>query len=93
MTEGLYPLMFGLYLFQRCREDGSEERCKLEKCPYLEKSGSEEDISGTLHYMATILGKQCTATFCVGTTNKLCASIHPPSIYPFLQTFGTALSR
>ncbi|CAL8372722.1 unnamed protein product [Gadus morhua 'NCC'] len=40
----------------RCREDGSEERCKLEKCPYLEKSGSEEDISGTLHYMATILG-------------------------------------
>ncbi|CAL8361574.1 unnamed protein product [Merluccius merluccius] len=28
----------------------------MEKCPYLENSGSEEDISGILHYMATILG-------------------------------------
>ncbi|KAM4628172.1 guanylate cyclase soluble subunit alpha-2 [Polymixia lowei] len=40
----------------RCREDGSEERRTMEKCPFLENSGSEEDISGILQYMATILG-------------------------------------
>ncbi|KAJ3591039.1 hypothetical protein NHX12_008986 [Muraenolepis orangiensis] len=40
----------------RCRDDGNEEKRTLEKCPYLENSGSEEDISGILHYMATILG-------------------------------------
>ncbi|XP_071371991.1 guanylate cyclase soluble subunit alpha-2 [Centroberyx affinis] len=43
----------------RCQEDGSEQRRRErreEKCPFLENSGSEEDISEILQYMATILG-------------------------------------
>ncbi|KAM6946408.1 guanylate cyclase soluble subunit alpha-2 [Aplochiton taeniatus] len=40
----------------RCREDGREDRRTLEKCPFLENSGSEEDVSGILQYMATLLG-------------------------------------
>ncbi|KAM3875025.1 guanylate cyclase soluble subunit alpha-2 [Diretmus argenteus] len=43
----------------RCQDDGSEQRCKErrgEKCPFLENSGSEEDISEIIQYMATILG-------------------------------------
>ncbi|KAK1899658.1 Guanylate cyclase soluble subunit alpha-2 [Dissostichus eleginoides] len=43
----------------RCQEVGSEERRKErrdEKCPFLENSGSEEDVLQILQYMATILG-------------------------------------
>ncbi|XP_056138858.1 guanylate cyclase soluble subunit alpha-2 [Lampris incognitus] len=39
-----------------CREDRSEESRTVEKCPFLANSGSEEDISGILQYLATILG-------------------------------------
>ncbi|XP_029027550.1 LOW QUALITY PROTEIN: guanylate cyclase soluble subunit alpha-2 [Betta splendens] len=42
-----------------CQEVGSEERRKEtreEKCPFLENSGSEEDVLQILQYMATILG-------------------------------------
>lgn len=49
-----------LVLFDRCQEVGSEERRKErreEKCPFLENSGSEEDVLQILQYMATILGK------------------------------------
>ncbi|XP_028818788.1 guanylate cyclase soluble subunit alpha-2 [Denticeps clupeoides] len=42
----------------RCREDGTQERRVVEKCPYVENcsSGEEADISGILQYMATLLG-------------------------------------
>ncbi|XP_018543422.1 guanylate cyclase soluble subunit alpha-2 isoform X1 [Lates calcarifer] len=43
----------------RCQEVGSEERRlekREEKCPFLENSGSEEDVLQILQYMATILG-------------------------------------
>ncbi|KAF0030531.1 hypothetical protein F2P81_017262 [Scophthalmus maximus] len=43
----------------RCQEVGSEDRRREkreEKCPFLENSGSEEDILQILQYMATILG-------------------------------------
>ncbi|XP_067101782.1 guanylate cyclase soluble subunit alpha-2 [Osmerus mordax] len=40
----------------RCREDGREEQRALDKCPFMDNSGSEEDISGILQYMATLLG-------------------------------------
>ncbi|MEQ2175503.1 hypothetical protein GOODEAATRI_018546, partial [Goodea atripinnis] len=43
----------------RCQDVGSGERqCekKEEKCPFLENSGSEEDVLQILQYMATILG-------------------------------------
>ncbi|XP_060929749.1 guanylate cyclase soluble subunit alpha-2 [Limanda limanda] len=43
----------------RCQEVCSEERRrekKEEKCPFLENSGSEEDVLQILQYMATILG-------------------------------------
>ena len=52
-----------LYLvcvFDRCQEVGSEERQREkreDKCPFLENSGSEEDVLQILQYMATILGK------------------------------------
>lgn len=54
-------------LFDRCQEVGSEERRKErreEKCPFLENSGSEEDVLQILQYMATILGK-----------NMMCANV------------------
>ncbi|KAM4742793.1 LOW QUALITY PROTEIN: guanylate cyclase soluble subunit alpha-2 [Anableps anableps] len=43
----------------RCQDVGSGERQhekKEEKCPFLENSGSEEDVLQILQYMATILG-------------------------------------
>ncbi|XP_068565766.1 guanylate cyclase soluble subunit alpha-2 isoform X2 [Cebidichthys violaceus] len=43
----------------RCQEVGNEERQRErrdEKCPFLENSGSEEDVLQILQYMATILG-------------------------------------
>uniref|UniRef100_A0A8C9YMW1 guanylate cyclase n=1 Tax=Sander lucioperca TaxID=283035 RepID=A0A8C9YMW1_SANLU len=43
----------------RCQEVGSEARRREkreEKCPFLENSGSEEDVLQILQYMATILG-------------------------------------
>lgn len=46
--------------FHRCQDVGSEERQREkrgEKCPFLENSGSEEDVLQILQYMATILGK------------------------------------
>lgn len=46
--------------FHRCQDVGSEERRREkreEKCPFLENSGSEEDVLQILQYMATILGK------------------------------------
>lgn len=52
--------MFLVSDFDRCQEDGSDERRKEkkeEKCPFLENSGSEEDVLQILQYMATILGK------------------------------------
>lgn len=53
----------------RCQEVASEERRRErreEKCPFLENSGSEEDVLQILQYMATILGK-CVdySTICV----------------------------
>lgn len=47
-------------VFDRCQEVGSEERQREkreDKCPFLENSGSEEDILQILQYMATILGQ------------------------------------
>lgn len=52
--------VFVFYVFDRCQEVGSEERRREkreDKCPFLENSGSEEDILQILQYMATILGK------------------------------------
>ncbi|XP_076002727.1 guanylate cyclase soluble subunit alpha-2 isoform X2 [Genypterus blacodes] len=43
----------------RCQDVGSEETHKgrtEEKCPFLESSGSEEDVLQVLQYMATMLG-------------------------------------
>ncbi|KAM8904874.1 guanylate cyclase soluble subunit alpha-2 [Spinachia spinachia] len=43
----------------RCQDVGNEERQRErreEKCPFLENSGSEEDVLQILQYMATILG-------------------------------------
>lgn len=56
-----YPVCF-VCLSDRCQEAGNEERRKErrdEKCPFLENSGSEEDVLQILQYMATILGKLC----------------------------------
>lgn len=47
-------------VFHRCHDVDSEERRrdkKEEKCPFLENSGSEEDVLQILQYMATILSK------------------------------------
>lgn len=52
--------MFLVCVFDRCQEVGSEERQREkreDKCPFLENSGSEEDVLQILQYMATILGK------------------------------------
>lgn len=49
-----------IHVFDRCQEVGNEERQRErreEKCPFLENSGSEEDVLQILQYMATILGK------------------------------------
>ena len=59
----------------RCREDGrGEEQRALDKCPFMDTSGSEEDISGILQYMATLLGQYHVCVFvcvcacvCVGS--------------------------
>lgn len=44
-----------------CQEVGSGKEWQREKredkCPFLENSGSEEDVLQILQYMATILGK------------------------------------
>lgn len=57
-----YPVfVFVFYVFDRCQEVGSEDRRREkreDKCPFLENSGSEEDILQILQYMATILGKK-----------------------------------
>lgn len=48
-----------LCVSNRCQEVGSEDRRREkreDKCPFLENSGSEEDVLQILQYMATILG-------------------------------------
>lgn len=45
---------------RRCHDVDSDERKrekKEEKCPFLENSGSEEDVLQILQYMATILSE------------------------------------
>lgn len=54
-----YPVCL-VCVSDRCQEVGSEDRRREkreDKCPFLENSGSEEDVLQILQYMATILGK------------------------------------
>lgn len=53
--------VFLVCLSDRCQEVDSEEQQRKkreDKCPFLENSGSEEDVLQILQYMATILGKK-----------------------------------
>lgn len=55
----IYGQMWHFFSF-RCQDVGSEETHRgrtEEKCPFLESSGSEEDVLQVLQYMATMLGK------------------------------------
>ncbi|XP_061781841.1 guanylate cyclase soluble subunit alpha-2 [Nerophis lumbriciformis] len=40
----------------RCPDSSRQSESKEDKCPFLENSGSEEDVLQILNYMATILG-------------------------------------
>lgn len=67
-------------VFVRCQELSSEERQhqkKDEKCPFLENSGSEEDVLQILQYMATILG-EFVQTVCVSAqySQHICSCLH-----------------
>lgn len=53
--------VFLVCVYDRCQEVDSEEQQRKkreDKCPFLENSGSEEDVLQILQYMATILGKE-----------------------------------
>ncbi len=90
-----YPVCVCLIcVFDRCQEVGSEERRRErreDKCPFLENSGSEEDVLQILQYMATILGKYVKYSrmceyHCVFDSEKVRGFIHVSPCSPLYMT-------